>query len=290
MTAETTDDTAAGAISEEAAAEDAATAEDASSRGRVWFETLTRTTAGPIGSVLAAYAELGGENARFLALVPDPQGRFPRSHGGEAGLEEGWHLAAEVQAVINADAEREPAAKRPIIAVVDTPSQAYGYLEELVGIHQALAGAVDAYATARQAGHPVIALVVGKAISGAFLAHALQANRLLALDDPAVQVQVMSKPAAARITRRTIAQLEAAAKQVPAMAYDVRSFAALGALHRLLPGDADVEQVRAALAEAVADARTGPRDLSDRYRSETAKTARAASIEVRARLAAAWNA
>lgn len=39
------------------------------------------------------------------------------------------------------------------------------------GIHRALAGAAAAYANARLAGHPVIGLIVGKAMSGAFLAH-----------------------------------------------------------------------------------------------------------------------
>lgn len=94
--------------------------------------------------------------------------------------------------------------------MVDVPSQAYGYREELIGVHQALAAAIDAYAAAREAGHPVVALMVGKAVSGASLAHGLQANRLIALDDDGVQVHVMSKQSAARITRRTIAELDEA--------------------------------------------------------------------------------
>jgi biotin-independent malonate decarboxylase gamma subunit len=257
------------------------------SRGRDWFERLTGTTGGPIGSVLSAEAELGGEQALFLAVVPDSAGRFPRAHDGEVGLEEGWNLAAEIRRAVAADADG--AAKRPVIAVVDVPSQAYGYREELIGLHQALAGATGAYATARLAGHPVVAFVVGEAISGGFLAHGLQASRLVALDDDAVQVQVMSKQSAARITRRTIAELDEVAKKVPATAYDGASFAKLGALHRLLPGDADVTAVREALAEAVADAREGPHDLSTRLASPEALTSRAASIEVRRRLAAAWE-
>ena len=263
------------------------TANTAHSHGRDWFERLTGTTTGPIGSVLSAEADLGGEPVRFLAIVPDPHGKFPRARGGEVGLEEGWTLAAEISKTVAADADH--ATKRPIIAVVDTPSQAYGYREELLGEHQALAGAAGAYATARLAGHPVVAFIVGKAISGAFLAHGLQANRLVALDDDAVQVQVMSKQSTARITRRTIAELDDAAKSVPATAYDGASFAKLGALHRLLPGDADITTVRDALAEAVADARKGPRDLSSRLSSPEALRSRAASIEVRRRLAATWE-
>lgn len=271
---------------------DASPVQDArASRGRTWFERLTGTAdAGPIGSVLSAPAALGGAEARFLAVAPDPEGRFPRAHHGEVGLEEGWNLAAEIRAVVTADADLPPEAKRPLVAVVDVPSQAYGYREELVGIHQALAGAVDAYATARLAGHPVVAFVVGNAISGAFLSHGLQANRIVALDDDAVQVQVMSKQATARITRRTLAELDEAAKKVPATAYDGASFAKLGALHRLLPGDSTTEAVRSALAEAVADARSGPRDLSSRLASPEGLAARAASAEARRRLAASWEA
>ncbi|SUG52965.1 malonate decarboxylase, gamma subunit [Salmonella enterica subsp. arizonae] len=80
-----------------------------------------------------------------------------------------------VSETIAADADN--AVKRPIVAVIDVPSQAYGRREEGFGIHQALAGAAAAYANARLAGHPVIGLIVGKAMSGAFLAHGYQANR-----------------------------------------------------------------------------------------------------------------
>ncbi len=63
-----------------------------------------------------------------------------------------------VNETIAADADQP--VKRPIVAVIDVPSQAYGRREE-AGIHQALAGAA-AYAKARLAGHPVIGLIVGK--------------------------------------------------------------------------------------------------------------------------------
>jgi malonate decarboxylase gamma subunit len=58
---------------------------------------------------------------------------------GEVGLLEGWTLAKVVNETIAADANN--AVKRPIVAVIDVPSQAYGRREEAFGIHQALAGA-----------------------------------------------------------------------------------------------------------------------------------------------------
>ncbi len=72
-------------------------------------------------------------------------------------------LARLVRDAIAAD---RPGARRPIIAVVDVPSQAYGRLEALLGISYSLAAAVDAYASARMEGHPVVGLIVGSAISG----------------------------------------------------------------------------------------------------------------------------
>ena len=101
--------------------------------------------------------------------------RFPRARNGEVGLVEGWQLARAVRDVMTADAAQEK--KRAIVAVIDVASQAYGRREEAYGIHLALAAAADAYAAARLAGHPVIGLIVGRAMSGALLAHGYQANR-----------------------------------------------------------------------------------------------------------------
>jgi malonate decarboxylase gamma subunit len=86
----------------------------------------------------------------------------------------------------------------PIVAVVVVSSQAYGRREEAFGIHAALAGAAGAYAKARQAGHAVIALIVGKAMSGAFLAHGYQANRIIALNDPGVRGKAANRCSAVR--------------------------------------------------------------------------------------------
>ncbi|MBP2659582.1 MAG: malonate decarboxylase subunit beta, partial [Firmicutes bacterium] len=220
--------------------------------------------------------------------------RFPRVRHGEVGLEEGWTIAKFIREAMTEDTGK--AKRRAIIAVVDVPSQAYGYKEELLGIFQSCAAAVDAYATARLAGHPVISLIVGNAISGAFLAHGYQANRIIALDDPGVLVHAMSKQSAARVTKRSIAELEEAAKKVPSIAYDIRSYSTLGTLHELISGiDADapqghdIQNIMAKLIDAIRGARTSPRDLSNRLISDHALIGRAASIKVREQLAKQWN-
>ena len=270
---------------------------NAAGRGVTWLRALTAQDGviqGAPATVRVAEAALGDESASFIAVVPDPHNRFPRARNGEVGLEEGWTLARQVQEIIAAGKD---GTRRPIVALVDVSSQAYGRREELLGVHLACAAAAGAYASARLAGHPVIALLVGKAMSGAFLAHGYQANRLLALDSPEVMVHAMGKQAAARVTRRSVAELEQLGERIPPMAYDIRAYARLGLLHQLIeginadaPGPADVQRVRQALLSAIADTRAGPRDLSSRLASPAAHVTRAASIEVRRRLAEQWDA
>ena len=265
--------------------------------GLTWLEALAGSaglTGEPPCTVRVADAPLGAERARFIAVVPDADNRFPRARAGEVGLDEALALARQVRRTLAEDAGRRP---RPIIALVDVTSQAYGVREELLGIHLAAAAAVDAYASARLAGHPLIALLVGKAISGGFLTHGYQANRILALDSPGVQLHAMSQQSAARVTRRTVEELERLGERVTPMAYDVRSFARLGLLHRLIggvdaahPTAADLERVRGELVAAVAAARAGPPDLATRLSSPAALEGRAASIAVRRRLAEQWDA
>ena len=255
-------------------------------RGLQWFNALS-TNATPVeglpGSLKVADGVLGEQAVRYIAVVPDPHNRFPRARNGEVGLLEGWGLAKAVdEAIVRGD-------KRPIIAIVDVPSQAYGRREEALGIHQALAAAADSYARARLAGHPVIALLVGKAMSGAFLAHGYQANRLIALRDPGVMVHAMGKASAARVTLRSVEELEALAASVPPMAYDIDSYASLGLLWETLtvtqieqPTADDVARVHDCLVQAVKD--IGSTDLSSRLGA----TNRAASSHVRQLLREQW--
>jgi malonate decarboxylase gamma subunit len=268
-----------------------------SSRGHTWFEALAAKACSldtGLPSVRVADVALNTEITRFIAVVPDPNNRFARARNGEVGVDEGWQLALQVRQAISADRDCQ---RRPIIAIVDVPSQAYGRNEEMLGIHLACAAAADAYASARLAGHPVIAFLVGKAMSGAFLAHGYQANRILALDSPEVQVQAMSKESAARVTRRSVSDLERLGREIVPMGYDIESFARLGLLHAIIrhinadrPTSDDVARVRGALTDAIGDARTGAADLSSRLASEEARQTRVASLEVRRRLAEQWNA
>jgi malonate decarboxylase gamma subunit len=139
----------------------------------------------------------------------------------------------------------------------------------------------------------VIGLIVGRAISGAFLAHGYQANRLIALDDSQVMVHAMGKESAARVTLRSVADLEAFTAHVPPMACDIDNYALLGLLWKLLsvsnadaPTGADQSIVEKALLDAFDDIRTDPsRGLGGRRGS----VHRAASVTVRQKLREQWR-
>jgi hypothetical protein len=161
-------------------------------RGRVWFEALAGKPAKhvpSVPSVLVADTMMEKERVRFLAIVADPDNRFPCARQGQVGLQEGWNLAKQVRDVIKADESSE---KRAIIAIVDVPSQATIY----------------------------------KLIDG---------------------VNVDS------------------------------------------PEPKQVDQVRADLLAAIAEARSGQRDLRNRLQSQGAQKNRSATLVVRQRLAAEWH-
>ncbi|MGK9174291.1 biotin-independent malonate decarboxylase subunit gamma [Yokenella regensburgei] len=264
---------------------------NAMSRGERWLEILApnvKRLEGLCPSVQAAEGEINGEAVHFIAVVPDANNHYPRAAKGEVGLLEGWTLAKVVSETVAADADN--AVKRPIVAVIDVPSQAYGRREEAFGIHQALAGAAAAYANARLAGHPVIGLIVGKAMSGAFLAHGYQANRLIAFNDNGVLIHAMGKESAARITLRTVEALEKLAATIPPMAYDISNYATLGLLENLLdisnpdaPSANDLTLVNTTLHQAINDARQDT-SLKNRLGADN----RRSSALVRERMKASW--
>jgi malonate decarboxylase beta subunit len=268
-----------------------------SSRGRRWYNALMgnapENTDGK--SILVGDAQWGAETVRAISVVPNALARFPRARQGQMGVEEGWGIARAIWETIDTD-KASGKIKRAILAIVDVLGQAFGLHEEQLGIHLALAAAVDAYIAAREAGHPVVALIVGKAISGAFLAHGLQASEIIALDDADVEIHVMSEASVARVTRRSLREVAALAKIAPATARDVHSFAALGGITRLLKvNDADepsaqsVEEVRSEILQAIRRARADAKSPRARLDSPAAQESRTMSREVRRGLESQWS-
>lgn len=270
----------------------------ADSVGYEWFEALTemKHPTSTISTVYYGNSNKFSEEAVVTSIVPDPKNPMYRVRNGETGLVEGFRMGQILNHVYEEDKNKE--VKRPIIVVIDVTSQAYGYNEELVGIHVALANSAAAYAKLRQAGHPVIGVIAGNAISGAFLAHGLQSSRLIALNSKEITVQAMSKASAARVTKRSIAEIEAAAEKVPAIAYDINNYTKLGAIHCFLSDITDqkaseenVSKVVEAVNEAIKDVRaTNDTMLTSRYTNETAvKMGRVETNKVRAKMAEEWD-
>jgi len=268
------------------------------SRGYKWFEALTginHPTSSSISTVLSHVVEKNNQPYAYISVVPDSNNPFYRVRHGEMGLVEGFAVAKKVNEWVKEDEEKDT--KRPIILIIDVPSQAYGYNEELVGIHLSLASSAESYAKARQKGHPVIGVIVGNAISGAFLAHGLQSNRLIALNDTSINVQAMSKESAARITNRTLEELEKATEKVPAMAYDIVNFNQLGALYQLVDGidgddfsNEEVNRLEQIIDEAIASTKNAPKDLSFRYQTKEAlREGRIETNKVRKEMMRQWN-
>jgi malonate decarboxylase gamma subunit len=105
-------------------------------------------------------------------------------------------------------------------------------------------------------------------------------------------VHAMGKAAAARVTLRSVEDLERLAADIPPMAYDIESFASLGLLWKLLeisnpeqPTASDLATVRQVLEAAHRDILD---DANRDLRGRLGGVNREASSRVREKLAAQW--
>ena len=150
-----------------------------------WVENLAGDTKldpdfGP-GAVVGT-AKINGKTVTVLAN--DAQAvnpRFPVVYFGVIGMEEAYKMALAVYGTMEADRGKPAKEKRPILLLVDTPGNGPGKVEEIFGMNKATGAYQLALAEARKSGHPIVAMVIGRAISGAFLCHGLQADQILAL-------------------------------------------------------------------------------------------------------------
>lgn len=167
------------------------------------------------------------------AKVANP--RFPVVYAGIIGMEEAYKMATAVYASIEADKDREPGKKRPLVLIVDSPGNGPGKTEEIFGMNKATGAYQLALTEARQKGHPVIAMIIGRAISGAFLCHGLQADRILSLSrEYGTMIHVMPITSIARITKRDIETLEELSKSNPVFASGAEFFYKLGGLEEIV--------------------------------------------------------
>ncbi len=119
----------------------------------------------------------------------------------------------------------------PIIFIADTQGQALSRREELLGLNGYFAHLARCVNLARQAGHRLVTLIDGEAVSGGFLAFGLLADAIVAL--PGAQVRVMDLRAMARITRISYERLTALAQSSPVFAPGADNYWRMGGIHAL---------------------------------------------------------
>jgi biotin-independent malonate decarboxylase gamma subunit len=167
------------------------------------------------------------------AMTANP--KFPVVYAGIIGLEEGYKMALAVYHSIRADMHLPLTEKRALLLIVDTPGNGAGKQEEIFGMNKATGAYQMALAEARKIGHPIVAIVVGRAISGGFLCHGLQADHVLSLGPQYnTMIHVMPITSIARITKLDIEWLQELAEDNPVFAAGPDYFYKLGGVEELI--------------------------------------------------------
>jgi len=179
--------------------------------------------------------------------------KFPVVYAGIIGMEEAYKMALAVYHTMEADKEKPLEQKRSIVLIVDTPGNGPGKVEEIFGMNKATGAYQLALAEARKAGHPILAMVIGRAISGAFLCHGLQADQILSLSkDFSTMIHVMPLTSIARITKQDIEKLEEMSTSNPVFASGAEFFHKLGGVQEVIDS---TEKMRDAIISHVNEIR-----------------------------------
>ena len=194
------------------------------------------------------------EEQPITVLAIDAQAvnpRFPVVYFGIIGMEEAYKMACAVYETIQADRQKPISGKRPFLLIVDTPGNAPGKVEEIYGMNKATGAYQLALAEARKCGHTVIAMVIGRAISGGFLCHGLQADHILALPkEYGTMIHVMPLTSISRITKIDVEQLETLSRENPVFVFFLDFFYQLGGVEEIVPAP---DQMRARIAAHIAE-------------------------------------
>lgn len=220
--------------------------------GTVGAKTFDDADFGP-GAVVGT-ATLNDETVTVIASDAEAfNEKFPVVYSGIIGMEEGYKMAQAVYASLAADADKPADQKRPLVLIVDTPGNGPGKVEEIFGMNKATGAYQLALAEARLAGHPIIAMVVGRAISGAFLCHGLQADRILSLPSEfGTMIHVMPITSVSRIIKKDVEMLEELAKGNPVFAAGPAFFYKLGGVEKLVE---TIDSMRAEIIAQVGEVR-----------------------------------
>ncbi|KYC44480.1 MAG: acetyl-CoA carboxylase carboxyltransferase subunit alpha [Candidatus Methanofastidiosum methylothiophilum] len=204
--------------------------------------------------VMVGQAMLDGEVCSVLAnnsRRPNP--RFRVVYSGILGMEEAYKFSQAIYATIDADKDRPKDKKRPIILLIDTPGNSPGKIEEIVGMTKGTASYQFAIEDARLAGHPVIGMIIGRAVSGGFLCHGLLSDRILALPkEYGTIVHVMPTTSIAVITKIPLERLNELVKTNPVFASGAEFFYDLGGIDEMVKKP---EEMRTTIIKTVKEVR-----------------------------------
>jgi malonate decarboxylase gamma subunit len=180
-----------------------------------------------------------------------PNPRFRVVFNGVMGMEETYKFSQALYATIDEDKDKPIDEKRPVVLLIDTPGNSPGKIEEIVGMTKGTASYQFALMDARAAGHPVIGMIVGRAISGAFLCHGLLSDRILSLPkDYGTIVHVMPTTSIAVITGIPLERLNELVKTNPVFASGAEFVYKLGTIDELLDNP---DQMRDAIIRNIAE-------------------------------------
>ncbi|HEY5365662.1 MAG TPA: biotin-independent malonate decarboxylase subunit gamma [Casimicrobiaceae bacterium] len=124
---------------------------------------------------------------------------------------------------------------RPILFLMDTEGQRLRRRDEMLGLNRYMAHIGKCVEVARRHGHRIVGLVYGEALSGGFIASAMNADVCGALPD--AQIYVMGLPAMARVTRIAEERLRELSRTSPVFAPGAINYVAMGGVDALWEGD-----------------------------------------------------
>ena len=172
------------------------------------------------GDLLQGVAHVDGEPVTVVGTTDD----------AAIGVELALAMAIEVLRTVR----EHPG--RAIVLLIDTQGQRLRHRDELLGINVYMAHLAQCLEVARRAGHRIVSLVYGRAVSGGYITGGMMADSCHAL--VTAEISVMNLPAMARVTKIPQAQLEALAESSPVFAPGASNYLKMGGLESLWSDDA----------------------------------------------------
>lgn len=137
--------------------------------------------------------------------------------------------------------------KTNFIFFVDTSGQQTTHFAELIGLNRYMAHLAKTLHYARSIGARVFGVVYGKALGGAFIATALNAEKIYALNS--AQIAVMWLDAMSRVTKVPLEKLQQLSETSPIFAPGAENFVKLGAVEAVLAANQIMPQIIRDLAD-----------------------------------------